>query len=203
MLFSEVAAKWLEAMTIGGNKPSTIEFYGFVVNRLNKVFAKTQFRNLDQATLKTWKKKRLNKAARTRNKEMIILRQIINYAQETLHIAPASPLRIKLEPGPKKKLRTPTAAQVVAILKEMRRETKTESAADFIEFLSLTGSRKSEAAEVKWGDVDFKKKSGLDANRQTTRNRHGTGREETQTAPAVPIPQDIPDSLAVTTKRRW
>ena len=144
-------------MTIGGNKPSTIEFYGFVVNRLNKVFAKTQFRNLDQTTLETWKKKRLNKAARTRNKEMIVLRQIIKYAQETLHIAPASPLRIKLEPEPKKKLRTPTAAQVAAILKEMRRETKAEPAADFIEFLSLTGARKSETAEVKWSDVNFKK----------------------------------------------
>lgn len=56
---------------------------------------------------------------------------------------------------------TPTLAELAKIIETIRQSpsTKAGSIADFVEFLSYTGSRKEAASLVTWGDVDFQRET--------------------------------------------
>ena len=166
MRLSELVQMYLES--IQGLDQKTIHDRTLMV----KIFLKTwpqgseQFvKDVKKAQIQLWLAKLSELRGReisksTKNEYLRIVRQMFNLAVDQ-KIIPDSPAeKIKQFKREKPIRLTPTWEEfqrIVNNIREQRFNAEAEESADFVEFLGLSGLGNSEAAALKWGDIDWKR----------------------------------------------
>ena len=119
-------------------------------------------------------------SARSWNIDVETLKQIFDYAQNTLRILIDNPARqLKRKKQPKPGIAIPSKEQFRAVVGELRNGHRaTGEAADFVEFLGYSGMRQAEASEVRWRDINFDLGTVL-----VTGGEHGTKNYQARTIP--------------------
>ncbi len=148
-------------------KPRTREYYLERLAALLKSWPeleKLDVRRVLPEQCRNWASRYQTKSSPTNfNNTVAVLRSIFAIAvqQCTRYTNPATGIpRTRTKP---KQLTLPTQAQFHALVDEIRRVPFGPGLAsgDLVEFLAYSGLRKSEAANVTWGDCDLKKKEIL------------------------------------------
>ncbi len=142
-------------------KRRTRKYYQEVLNALLKSWpelAGTEVRRITSAACREWAVRCSKAASATRyNAAVSLVRHVFDLAIEggVLHSNPA--IGLKRRPVRAKQLTLPTRAEFGAFVAELRRAHSRDSqnCADFVQGLAFTGCRISEAAQIKWRDLDF------------------------------------------------
>jgi integrase len=155
--FEEVAQRWLASKT-AELKASSAYRRKSVLKQLGPFFNGRLVRAIGAKEFEAWKIKRGAKlSARSWNIDVETLKQIFGYAENVLRILidnPARHLRRKKEPKPG--IVVPSKEQFRVLVNELRNgHRSTGEAADFTEFLAYSGMRQTEAAQVRWPDINF------------------------------------------------
>jgi integrase len=154
--FEELAQRWLASKT-AELKASSAYRRASVLKQLGPFFNGRLVRAVGAKEFETWKIQRgARLSARSWNIDIETLKQIFDYAQNTLRILidnPARHLRRKKEPRPG--IVIPSKDQFSLLVKELRSGHKaTGEAADLVEFLAYSGCRVAEARGVRWRDMN-------------------------------------------------
>ncbi len=131
--------------------------------------------------IEAWKINRGAKLSpRSWNIEVETLKQVFDYAQNTLRILLENPARqLKRKKQPKPGILIPTKEQFRALVAELRSgHRSTGEAAHLVEFLAYSGCRVGEARCIRWRDVNEKLGTVL-----VTGGEHGTKNLEARTIP--------------------
>src|SRR4029077_18175642 len=131
--------------------------------------------------VETWKINRgPSISPRTWNIEIETLKQIFDYAQNTLRILLDNPARhLKRKKQPKSGATIPSREQFRALVNQLRSgHRSTGEAADLVEFLAYSGCRVAEARSVRWRDINTKLGTLL-----ITGGEFGTKNQEALTIP--------------------
>ena len=178
--FEQLAERWLACKT-AELKASSANRRKSVLKQLTPFFNGRLVRAIGASDFDAWKIQRGAKlSARSWNIDVETLKQIFDYAQNTLRILidnPARHLKRKKEPRPG--IIIPSKKQFRALLDELRNGHRaTGEAADFVEFLAYSGMRQAEAHQVRWRDINFDLGTVL-----VTGGEHGTKNYEARTIP--------------------
>ena len=178
--FEDLAQRWLASKT-AELKASSAYRRASVLKQLTPFFKGRLVRAIGASEFEAWKIQRGAKlSARSWNIDIETLKQIFDYAQNTLRILidnPARHLRRKKEPRPG--IMIPSKEQFRAILDELRNGHRaTGEAADFVESLAYSGMRQGEANQVRWRDINYDLGTVL-----VTGGEHGTKNYEARTIP--------------------
>ena len=154
--FEHLAERWLASKT-AELKASSAYRRKSVLKQLTPFFAGRLVRAIGASEFEAWKIQRGAKlSARSWNIDVETLKQIFDYAHNTLRILidnPARHLKRKREPRPG--ITIPSREQFRAVLDELRNGHRaTGEAADFVEFLGYSGMRQAEAHQVRWRDIN-------------------------------------------------
>jgi integrase len=142
-------------------KPSTRHYWKQVFTSLLKSWpglAERELRRITKTDCTEWARKFRKVASSTRyNNTLAGLRQVFEVAIEAgiIYGNPAAKLeRVPVRP---KQLTLPSRAEFLQLVEAVERAGAwcSRDCADFLRGLAFTGCRKSEAAEIKWRDVDF------------------------------------------------
>jgi integrase len=145
--------------------------------------------------VETWK---INRgpliSPRTWNIEIETLKQIFDYAQNTLRILLDNPAgQLKRKKQPKFGAIIPSREQFRALVNELRSgHRSTGEAADLVEFLAYSGCRVAEARSVRWRDINTKLGTLL-----ITGGESGTKNQEARTIPLFAPLARLLDSMGV------
>ena len=159
--FEDLCERWLAS-----RKPElkASSYYRRVVavRGLGKVFDGTVVRSIGNSEIEKWKSRRgAELSARSWNIELETLKQILEYARNSLRIIldnPAAELTRKKQR--KSVVRIPTKDQFRTLVAELRNgHRSTGEAADLVEFMAYSGTRRGEAIEVTWRDVNWSRDS--------------------------------------------
>lgn len=180
--FAEVAASWLahRQQTETNMRPGTVRFYKFAISGLAPFFDGKRVRDCNAEDMAQWAKKRGAKiSARTFNGELNTAKVVFEFAKDKgLILAnPAAPYKAK-KLGDRKPA-TPSRAEFLELVASIRRsatstkpggkgyeaelannQSKAESAADLVELMAYTGTRRGEAVALRWQDIDFDANEG-------------------------------------------
>jgi integrase len=154
--FEEVAQRWLASKT-AELKASSAYRLASVLKQLTPFFKGRLVRAIGAREIEDWKIKRgASLAPRTWNIEIETLKQIFEYAQNTLRILLENPARqLKRKKQPKPGILIPSKEQFRALVNELRSGHRaTGEAADLVEFLAYSGCRVGEARSVRWRDIN-------------------------------------------------
>lgn len=178
--FEDLSQRWLASKT-AELKASSAYRRASVLKQLMPFFKGRLVRTIGANEIEAWKIKRgAMLSARSWNIDVETLKQIFDYAQNTLRILldnPARYLKRKKEPKPGKVI--PSKEQFGAVLNELRNGHRaTGEAADFIEFLGYSGMRQGEARWVRWRDINVELGTLL-----VTGGEFGTKNYEARTIP--------------------
>jgi integrase len=154
--FDEVAQRWLASKTVE-LKASSAYRRASVLKQVTPFFTGRLMRAIGAREIEAWKIKRGSKLSpRSWNIDVETLKQIFDYAQNTLRILldnPAKNLKRKRQPRPG--IVIPSKEQFRALVSELRLgHRSTGEAADLVEFLGYSGCRVGEARCVRWRDIN-------------------------------------------------
>ena len=178
--FNELAERWLAAKR-PDLKASSAGRRATALKALGPYFNGRLVRAIGAKEVETWK---INRgpyiSPRTWNIEIETLKQIFDYAQNTLRILLDNPARqLKRKKQPKSGAMIPSREQFRELVNELRSgHRSTGEAADLVEFLAYSGCRVAEARSVRWRDVNKKLGTLL-----ITGGESGTKNQEARTIP--------------------
>jgi integrase len=155
--FEDLAQRWL-ATKKAELKASSAYRRESVLKQLKPFFKGRLVRAIGVSEFEAWKIHRGAKlSARSWNIDVETMKQIFDYAQNTLRILIDNPARqLKRKKQPRPGMVIPSKEQFRAVLAELRNGHKaTGEAADLIEFLGYSGMRRAEATQVRWRDINF------------------------------------------------
>jgi len=155
--FEELAQRWLAVKT-AELKASSAYRRASVLKQLMAFFKGRLVRAIGASEFEAWKIHRGAKlSARSWNIDVETLKQIFDYAQNTLRILIDNPARhLKRKKEPKPGIIIPSKEQFRAVLVELRSGHRaTGEAADLVEFLGYSGMRRAEAGQVRWRDINY------------------------------------------------
>jgi len=178
--FEDLAQRWL-ASKKAELKASSAYRRASVLKQLTPFFKGRLVRAIGASEFEAWKIQRGAKLwARSWNIDVETMKQIFDYAQNTLRILIDNPARqLKRRKQPKPGMVIPSKEQFRAVLDELRTGHRaTGEAADFVEFLGYSGMRRAEASEVRWRDINFDLATVL-----VTGGEHGTKNCHARTIP--------------------
>jgi integrase len=178
--FDELAQRWLASKT-AELKASSAYRLRSVLKQITPFFSGRLVRAIGANEIEAWKIKRgAILSPRSWNIDVETLKQIFDYAQNTLRILIDNPARhLKRKRQPKPGIIIPTKEQFRALLKQLREGHRaTGEAADLVEFLAYSGCRKGEACQVRWRDVNYDLNTLL-----ITGGEGGTKNSEARTIP--------------------
>ena len=140
-------------------------------------------KNIGHREFDRWKKGRaIRLSARSYNIDVETLHQLFEFARSDLRIILENPTdTLKRRKVQNRKPEIPTKKQFTALVAEIRKDTRSQEAASFIEFLAYSGLRLSEARAVRWSDVNFKSRTLT-----VTGGEHGTKNSEFRVIPLFP-----------------
>src|ERR1039458_9955880 len=158
--FGQLSSQWLEASRVY-LKPSSVKRREWLIAALAPYF-QTAVRNITKAHVEQWASIRTkNVKAATFNKEADGLRQVFQFAVEhgIMLDNPASGLRRRRIVATEKL--TPTREQFSRIVRDLRGNQirDTSASADLMVFRGYSGCRLGEATQVRWRDVDWKRRT--------------------------------------------
>jgi integrase len=154
--FEDLAGSWLASKT-AELKASSAYRRKSVLKQLTPFFAGRLVRAIGASEFEAWKIQRGAKlSARSWNIEVETLKQIFDYAHNTLRILIDNPARhLKRKKQPKPGMVIPSKGQFRALVGELRVSHRTTGeAADLVEFLAYSGCRVAEAVAVRWPDIN-------------------------------------------------
>ncbi len=178
--FDELANRWLASKT-AELKASSAYRRRSVLKQIMPYFTGRLVRAIGASEIEAWKINRgANLSARSWNIDIETLKQIFDYAQNTLKIILENPARmLKRKRQPKRGAVIPSKEQFRILLGELRNgHRSTGEAANFVEFLAYSGCRQSEAAHIRWRDINFDLNTLL-----ITGGESGTKNSEARTIP--------------------
>jgi integrase len=152
--FVRMAVLWLHSLKHDVGEDSYRSYRDVAVTLIG-IIGNKEIRKICQNDLTRLRAKRKDVSARTRNLEMQILRRILRFADIRYSLITDKRIEFKHESHKPRPHRIPTKEQRDAVLAEMRRESKAWQTTNYIEFLSLIGTRKTEGLEVVWKDMNF------------------------------------------------
>jgi integrase len=154
--FEDLAQRWLASKT-AELKASTAYRCASVLKQLMPFFKGRLVRAIGAREIEAWKINRgARLSARSWNIDIETLKQIFDYAQNTLRILLDNPARqLKRKKQPKPGTVIPSKDQFRVLVNELRSGHKaTGEAADMVEFLAYSGCRVAEARAVRWRDIN-------------------------------------------------
>jgi len=178
--FEDLAQRWLGTKK-AELKASSAYRRESVLKQLKPFFKGRLVRAIGASEFEAWKIKRGAKlSARSWNIDVETMKQIFDYAQNTLRILIDNPARqLKRKKQPKVGMMIPSKEQFRAVLAELRNGHRaTGEAADFVEFLGYSGMRQAEASQVRWRDINFDLGTVL-----VTGGEYGTKNHQARTIP--------------------
>jgi integrase len=164
VLFQDLASRWL-AVIQADQKSGSWERRNSAVNGLNRYFKGQWLRSISVETVENWKMRRASEttargkkvSARTLNIDLETLKLILGYGVKHGYLLENVAADIPKNKVNKKQVTPPTKAQFSRLVAELRMQSSTIKAADFVEFLGYSGLRLDEANEVVWGDVEWER----------------------------------------------
>jgi integrase len=178
--FEDLAQRWLASKT-AELKASSAYRRASVLKQLTPFFKGRLVRAIGACEFEAWKIQRGAKlSARSWNIDVETLKQVFDYAQNTLRILIDNPARdLKRKKEPKPGIVIPSKEQFRTMVSELRNGHRaTGEAADFIEFLGYSGMRQGEARQVRWRDINYDLGTVL-----VTGGEHSTKNYEARTIP--------------------
>ena len=180
--FEAMSERWLK---VAGSsmKPSTKRWIETVVKSLNRFLRTVEVRRITKMMLEDWAETRRKEiSARTFNYERDVLRRILDYAQREGVILENPALIIKKMKYKKLPPEIPTKEQFQTLISTMR-EARVDAlaGADLCGFLAYSVCRLGEGTEVRWGDIDFDRKTFTVSGGET-----GTKNYEARVVPLFP-----------------
>jgi len=178
--FDEVAQRWLASKT-AELKASSAYRRASVLKQVTPFFTGRLMRAIGAREIEAWKIKRGSKLSpRSWNIDVETLKQLFDYAQNTLRILIDNPAeRLKRKKEPKPGIIIPSKDQFRALVNELRTGHRaTGEAADLVEFLAYSGCRVAEARSVRWQDINERLGTIL-----ITGGELGTKNQEARTIP--------------------
>jgi integrase len=177
LFFQDFTVRWLESIK-PHLKHTSYRRRLSCVTQLLPFFKGYKLREIKHERLEKWA------AART-----TVCAQTFNHDRETLHMIYKYALKLKVvtvnpvNEMPKRKsikaiVTPPTREQFTEMLPFLRANQFSKEAIFFVEFLAYTGMRLSEANQVLWKDIDFKKGLIL-----VTGGEHGTKNNQQRSIP--------------------
>ena len=156
LLFEDLAKRWLASVR-PDLKTNSYNRRMVAVKALTPFFRGELVTKIGRRQIEQWKTKRwATVAAQTANIEAETLRLMFRYGMEDLRILIENPAGvIKRRKVCSAERLIPTKGDFSRLVSELRTGHKaTGEAADFVEFLAYSGMRKTEAACVRWRDVN-------------------------------------------------
>lgn len=178
--FEQLSQRWLASKT-AELKPNSTYRRASVLKQIAPYFNGRLVRAIGAKEIEAWKINRgAHLSARSWNIDVETLKQIFDYAQNTLRILLDNPARqLKRKKQPKPGIAIPTKEQFRALVNELRNgHRSTGEAADLVEFLAYSGCRVGEARCVQWRDINYQLGTVL-----LTGGEHGTKNLEARTIP--------------------
>ncbi|MFA5393318.1 MAG: site-specific integrase [Candidatus Ratteibacteria bacterium] len=153
--FGEMTSLYLKSYCQVNNKISTVERKDGIISHLNSIFGLKYVYEITTLDVEEYKRKRIEegKALATVNKEISVLRNILNTAVEwgKLRIAPP---KIKLLKENNQRIRYLGKGEEILLLGACPEFLK-----PIIEIALNTGMRRGEILGLKWQDIDFDQKN--------------------------------------------
>lgn len=187
MTLGDLSKEFLMRVNEGGNKPRTKAYYAEVVARIEKSWpdwSRMDAARVTAAQCQVWSGRiRSEFSASVYNHAVGILRKVFEIAVErgARYDNPARTLKRTTEKP--KRLQLPEPADFVRLVHEIESGGSgwSRPCADLVRFLAFGGFRKSEAANITWGDVDLIRKQ------ITVRGdpEHGTKNGEVRRVPII------------------
>jgi integrase len=192
LIFEGLAKQWLASIQ-PHLKDSSYQRRVTCLKQLTPIFKGHLVKSIGHRELEAWKQARPAKlSARSYNIEIETLRLLFEFAREDLRLLldnPAAKLKRRKENHRKPEI--PTKTQFIQLLAEIRKDIRSQEAANFVEFLGYSGLRLGEAREVRWQDVNFEKNTLT-----VTGGEHGTKNHEFRTIPLFPALKRLLESRA-------
>ncbi|MFH0796626.1 MAG: site-specific integrase [Candidatus Omnitrophota bacterium] len=153
--FREMTSLYLKSYCQVNNRVSTVERKDGIVNHLNGIFGAEYIYEISALDVEEYKRKRIEegKALATVNKEISVLRNILNKAVEWGKLRTAPP-KIKLLKENNQRIRYLGKGEEILLL-----DACPEFLKPIIEIALNTGMRRSEILGLKWQDIDFDQKN--------------------------------------------
>lgn len=166
--FGEMASLYLKSYCQINNKVSTVERKDGIVNHLNGAFGKKYIYEITALDVEEYKRKRIEerKAPATVNKEISVLRNILNTAVEWGKLRTAPP-KIKLLKENNQRIRYLGKGEEISLM-----DACPEFLKPIIEIALNTGMRRGEILGLKWQDIDFDQKNITLSDTKNGEERH-------------------------------
>jgi integrase len=158
ILFEELGKNWLQLHN-SSLKPSSAQRNERCVRELNRFFKGSRVSDLKRTDCQNWEVKRgKNLSSSTFNKDLEVLRALLDYAVErgVMLDNPASGLkRRKIQ---SKAVIIPTHGEFDELLAGIRKlDGRANEALNLVQLLAYSGMRLGEAVNIVWNEVDFAK----------------------------------------------
>lgn len=155
ILFKDIAKEWMGQQY--HMKPSSFNRTTFALNQLNPIFGDLELRKITPSLCQRWAATRTKaRKASTYNKELSILKGVLNLAIEQGHIISNPAEKLKRGKVIDKERIIPTREQFQTILDTLRQfNARYGQAANLIELLGTSGMRLSEATAIRWDQINF------------------------------------------------
>jgi integrase len=182
LVFEGLAKQWLESIR-SHLKDSSYQRRVTVLKKVEPFFKGSLVKSIGHREIEHWKQGRSFKlSARTYNIDVETLHQLFEFAREDLRLILDNPAgKLKRRKVTQRKPEIPSKAQFITLLAEMRKDVRSQEAANFVEFLGYSGLRLSEAKAVRRRDVNFEK-----STLTVTGGEHGTKNHEFRVIPLFP-----------------
>ena len=163
-LIGGLAKNWIDVVGTAV-EPSTRDRYVENIRHLADAFRGLTAGKITLAHVETWVKKRTGCSAGTFNKELEVLRRVLDYGIDHGCLLDNPARKIKRRKGDKKPIMIPARDEFCQLLATMRANFAADSA-DFAELLATSGCRKSEGGGCKkygkppllWQDINWNKR---------------------------------------------
>ncbi len=158
ILFSEIAARWLQTLR-AHLKPSSFIRRNTSVTNLNALMGSLILRNVTEAVCQQWAQKRgVDLAASTYNNELETLWLVLDFARREGLLLDNPAEEIPRRKLPKNSLTIPSADQFALLIQTLRNDGKgkrSAEAANLAELLAYSGMRLREGTGMRWRDIDL------------------------------------------------
>jgi integrase len=156
--FSALAQRWLRIHNVH-LKPSSADRNVRCVKELEKTFGKLAVTEITTRRCEDWMASRgRGIAASTFNKDALVLRAILDYAQRDGLILDNPARVVKRRKVVDKEIVIPTREEYAKLLEEIAKlDERARDSAKLVQLLALSGMRLGEATRIVWREVDFEK----------------------------------------------